>query len=231
MSKGIIYVMTTVVDGLVKIGKTNTDNFTGRMRFLEKNGYANITGLKRKFAIEVDDFDEKETMLDNIFDRSRLGKNELFALDIDLVVQLLSSFEGRQVYPRPERVSKEKIFEEVTTEIRERTEAGDIPDGSYYMSHRPRGSIETIEATMIVRKGKYVLPAGTPVCSQTASYTPDRAKAIRDEYVGRDGKLIEDIIMDTPSAAGAVVVGGSCNGWDKWHDAEGTPIGKFRNKL
>ncbi len=31
--------MTTVVSGLVKIGKTKTDNFEKRMRFLESNGY------------------------------------------------------------------------------------------------------------------------------------------------------------------------------------------------
>lgn len=39
MSRGIIYVMTTVVDGLVKIGKTGCDNFEQRMTYLENNGY------------------------------------------------------------------------------------------------------------------------------------------------------------------------------------------------
>ena len=46
MEKGIIYLMTTVVNGLIKIGKTGNDQFENRMRFLESNGYANITGLK-----------------------------------------------------------------------------------------------------------------------------------------------------------------------------------------
>ena len=54
MAKGIIYLMTTVVSGLIKIGKTRNDQFENRMRSLESNGYANITGLKREFAIEVD---------------------------------------------------------------------------------------------------------------------------------------------------------------------------------
>lgn len=44
MAKGIIYLMVTVVPGLVKIGKTGTDNFDTRMRTLEKHGYANVTG-------------------------------------------------------------------------------------------------------------------------------------------------------------------------------------------
>lgn len=54
MAKGVIYVMTTVVPGLVKIGKTGTDNFEKRMYQLERNGYFNVVGLKREFAIEVD---------------------------------------------------------------------------------------------------------------------------------------------------------------------------------
>ena len=60
MSKGIIYVMTTIVPGLIKIGKTGTQNFESRMYNLEHDGYRNVTGLKRCFAIEVEDYDEKE---------------------------------------------------------------------------------------------------------------------------------------------------------------------------
>ena len=71
MAKGIIYVMTTVVPGLVKIGKTGTDNFESRMYQLERNGYFNVVGLKRKFAIEVEDYDEKEVLLDEIFEKNK----------------------------------------------------------------------------------------------------------------------------------------------------------------
>jgi hypothetical protein len=53
MAKGIIYVMATVVPGLIKIGKTRKSQFVSRMKYLEKNGYSNITGLKREFAIEI----------------------------------------------------------------------------------------------------------------------------------------------------------------------------------
>lgn len=35
MAKGIIYLMITVVSGLIKIGKTGNDKFENRMRFLE----------------------------------------------------------------------------------------------------------------------------------------------------------------------------------------------------
>jgi hypothetical protein len=86
MAKGIIYVMTTVVPGLIKIGKTGSDSFEQRMYNLENNGYRNVVGLKRKFAIEVDDYDEKENLLDDIFSKSRVPNTELFALDINLVI-------------------------------------------------------------------------------------------------------------------------------------------------
>lgn len=112
MAKGIIYVMETVVPGLVKIGKTGTGNFEGRMHSLERNGYFNVVGLKRRFAIEVEDYDEKEALLDEIFSKARVPGSELFALDIDLVIQLLASFDGRQVYPEAE--TREESFDQAT---------------------------------------------------------------------------------------------------------------------
>ena len=97
--KGILYLMTTAVPGLIKIGKTGSDNFTQRMYNLEHNGYRNVTYLKRAFAIEVDDYNKKEEMLHKIFEKSRVGDTELFALDIHIAIQLLSSFEGKLIYP------------------------------------------------------------------------------------------------------------------------------------
>ena len=125
MARGILYVMSTVVDGLVKIGKTGTDNFNSRMRQLENNGYYNVVGLKRRFAIEVDDYDEKESLLHTIFERSQVGKSELFSLDIEIVVQLLSSFDGVVVYPK--KASKDEIFDEAVEQAhREAEERVDV---------------------------------------------------------------------------------------------------------
>ena len=112
-AKGIVYVMTTAVSGLVKIGKTGTNNYPERMRFLEANGYYNVAGLKRYFAIELEDYDDKESLLHEIFGKHQVGSSELFALDQDLVRQLLLSFEGTVIYP--EKINKEKEFDEVST--------------------------------------------------------------------------------------------------------------------
>ncbi len=80
MEKGIIYVMKTVVPGFIKIGKTGLDNHEKRMYNLEKNGYNNITGLKRVFAIAVDNYSDKELLLQDIFSKSRFGDTEIFSL-------------------------------------------------------------------------------------------------------------------------------------------------------
>lgn len=119
MKKGIIYVMTTAVSGLIKIGQTGTNNFQERMRFLEANGYYNVVGLKRFFAIELDDYIEKENLLHNIFNKYRVGESELFALDREIVHQLLLSFEGNVVYP--ENINQGKEFEKIS-KVRKQSE-------------------------------------------------------------------------------------------------------------
>lgn len=104
--------MTTAVSGLIKIGKTNVGNYQERMRNLESNGYYNVSGLKRFFAMELKDFDDKENLLKEIFSKHRVGDSELFALDYDLVRQLLLSFEGQIIYPKD--INKEKEFGKVS---------------------------------------------------------------------------------------------------------------------
>ena len=109
--KGIVYIMTTAVSGLIKIGKSGINNFPERMRDLEANGYYNVAGLKRFFAIELDDYDEKETLLHDIFNKHQVGESELFALDQELLRQLLLSFKGKIIYP--ENIDQEKEFDTV----------------------------------------------------------------------------------------------------------------------
>jgi hypothetical protein len=110
--KGIIYIMTTAVSGLIKIGQTGTDSYQERMRNLEANGYYNVAGLKKFFAIELEDYVEKEALLHDIFNKHRVGESELFALDQELIRQLLLSFKGKVIYP--ENVDQEKEFDEVS---------------------------------------------------------------------------------------------------------------------
>jgi T5orf172 domain. len=110
--KGIIYVMTTAVTGLIKIGRTETRQFEQRMKILESNGYYNVVGLKRYFAIEVEDYIDKEKLIHEIFNKHKVAESELFALDQEIIKQLLLCFEGRVIYP--ENVNQEKEFEKIS---------------------------------------------------------------------------------------------------------------------
>ncbi len=108
MAKGIIYIMTTSVNGLIKIGKT--DNFKNRMQILEQNGYWNVSGLKRFYAVRVNDYDKKEKLIHTIFSKSQVANSELFALDKQIAKELLESFDGEQIYPEvnSQKTSKAK---------------------------------------------------------------------------------------------------------------------------
>lgn len=226
MAKGIIYVMTTVVSGLVKIGKTQTRQFEARMNHLENNGYQNVTGLKRYFAIEVEDYDAKEQLLDEIFSKSRLGKTELFALDINLVTQLLASFEGRQVFPATE--SKAEIFDEATEKHAQKLESSVVPNGTYYLEFRQGKSKEKIRASMDVEDGSFIIRAGQRVSLAEKASLPKPVRQRREVNVNSKGVVSKDVTFTSPSLAGEFVLGRSCNGWVNWKTADGELIDVFR---
>ena len=94
---GVIYIMTTSVRGLIKIGKT--DDYKKRMFNLEQNGYWNVSGLHPFYAVRVKDYDAKEKLIHTIFSKSQVANSELFALDKDIAKQMLESFDGEQIYP------------------------------------------------------------------------------------------------------------------------------------
>jgi len=223
MAKGVLYCMTTVVPGLIKIGKTTRDNFESRMYNLEKNGYSNVVGLKRHFAIEVEEYDEKEILLDDIFSKSRVPNTELFALDIDLVVQLMSSLDGTKIYP--EKESKEEVFRKATRDRNIKDNWDKIPDGRYYLSENKKG-FGKIEATMRVEDGLFIVEKGS-ICAPTkASWIPE----VRKTAVIKNNILQEDVECNSPSTAGWVPMGASNNGWAIWKNKDGEAIDIYRSK-
>ncbi len=230
VAKGIIYAMSTVVPGLVKLGKTGSDSFQSRMYNLESNGYKNVTGLKREFAIEVEDYDEKETLLDDIFSRSRVAGTELFALDINLVIQLLASFEGDQIYPPVQEETKEQTFEKATVERTERRNAQMVPDGVYYASRKQKkNDNKTIKAEMTVEDGVFIIKRGQIVSPTETSGVSSGIVKLRSETIDVDGIVQADVELASPSAAGEYVFGTSCNGWATWKNKHGEYIDKYRD--
>lgn len=223
MAKGIIYLMSTVVSGLIKIGKTGNDQFENRMRFLENNGYANITGLKREFAIEVDGYDEKEKLIHDIFSKSRIVGTELFALDIELAKSLLASLDGKQIYPKDK--SKKEVFKESTEEMKLKTDIGFVPDGEYVLNRNIKG-FGKVNGKAKVKDGVFTVLKGS-LCGNTGKgYIP----SIRRNAKIKDNILQEDIVCINPSSAGWIVIGKSNNGWVEWKDLQGNSIEKYRDK-
>ena len=228
MSKGIIYIMTSVLPGLIKIGKTGTDQFEKRMDYLEKNGYRNITGLKRAFAIEVEEYDEKEMLLHTIFEKSQVANTEMFSLDIDTATQLLSSFEGTVIYPKNE--SKIDIFNDAT----DSSKRGLIPDGEYYFEKKKvSDGNKKLKATAEIKDGKWILKKGSVLGCHEDVGVSKKAKELRAILsLDENGKLIEDAELGecTPSCAGSVVINASNNGWTDWKNKQGNPMDMYRQQ-
>lgn len=80
MANVILYIMTTSVPGLIKIGKTTPDKYDSLMHKFSVNGYANVFGLKpyykRVFDPTISDPDGILLWLE----KYRIGELELYAM-------------------------------------------------------------------------------------------------------------------------------------------------------
>ena len=216
MAKDIIYRMTTIVPGLIKIGKIGSSNFDQRMYTLEHNGYSNVVVLKRNFAIEVEDYDEKEEIIHNIFSKSRV---------VNLVVQLLSSMEGKQVYPIDK--PKEVVFDEAT----DNRTIDCVPDGIYYFDHRPHNSGKEYKAKLKKKDGILYLCKGSQVNTERNDIVVKSWYDLRNSEIIKSGVVVKDIECDSLSMAGALVKGYQANGWEVWKTEDGKRLDIFRRKI
>ena len=217
--------MTSVVPGLIKIGKTRSANFEQRMYTLEHDGYRNVTGLKRTFAIEVDDYDEKEAMLHTIFEKSRVSDTELFALDINIVTQLLASFDGTVIFPKTE--TKEDIFDTATDNGKSKL----IPDGIYTFEKKKKSDNRTVKAKARITNGRWTLLQGSIIGVAEDKGGSQKAKALRASFpTDGNGKLLEDIELGecSPSFVGNIVMNQATNGWMDWKNENGQPVDIYR---
>lgn len=224
MAKGIIYIMTTSVNGLIKIGKT--DNFNKRMTFLEQNGYWNVSGLKRFYAVRVDNYDKKEKLIHTMFSKSQVANSELFALDKHIAQELLESFGGEQVYPelvnKPTRISKKKVPEA-------------SPASNIVICHMGRKikawNNKIPNATMEIRDGKYVVIAGSELCPVEGSGDHQSTKKRRAAANIKNNILKTEEVFDSPSAASVFVCNCADNGWTSWRLENEDQLQTIRSSL
>jgi hypothetical protein len=104
-----------------------------------------------------------------------------------------------------------------------------VPNGVYYMNRKlKRWGGKAVKATMQVSDGRYIVLKGSMVCLLEGPGLLDNVVVKRNEAMIEDGILKEDIVFESPSAAGSFVVGASCNGWTNWRDEKGVAIDQFR---
>ena len=166
----------------------------------------------------------KRIFLKKLFQRSRVADTELYSLDINQVIQLLSSFEGKKIYPQDE--SKEDIFEQAT----DAAESSSLPDGMYTLEGNVKGpkGKENVKATLKVSNGELTLLKGS-ILSITA-HIGTKGNAIARDMAQKNGNiLVEDVICNSVSMAAAIVCGSNQNGWDRWKDSKGNTINIYRS--
>jgi hypothetical protein len=139
----------------------------------------------------VDEYDEKEIMLHSLFGKSRLQNSELFAVDVALVIQLLTSFEGRQVYP--EDTTKAEVFAEATESVG----VSLIPDGVYDLKENRRG-FGIVTAKMKVANGKFIVLKGSVCAPVTGGWAPAvrRAAIIENNVYWKMSNVIHLLLLD-----------------------------------
>lgn len=235
MAKGVIYCMSSSIPGVIKIGKTETAQYCKRMKKLEDDGYKNMTGFKREFAIEVKDYDKKERLIHEIFSKSRIGDTECFAVNLNLVTELLASLDGNLIYPSSS--SKDVIFDNVihkkskiqrATRVKQKNQNNyeNIPDGKYYMERKIK-DFGTVKGILKVRNGKFIVLRGS-VCAPYRRQ--DEKPTCYKQAIFSNNVLQNDVECNSPSLAGLIVIGQAVNGWVEWKNENNQPLDIFRNK-
>jgi len=161
-------------------------------------------------------------LLDTIFSKSQVPGTELFALDVDLVVQLLSSFEGKQVYPKNE--DKETVFEEASSNREKKS----IPNGLYTLKRKIKRSKVEVKATMEVKNGQFILKKGSVIEMSETKGLSDSAQNLRKKIKVKDNILLEDCVCASMNEAASVAIGGSIDGWVSWKNDKGQLIDVYR---
>ncbi len=248
MAKGIIYVMTTSVSGLIKIGKSSCENFHQDVDELEHGGYQNVSGLELKYAMEVEDVEDIKKLLFDVFSKSNLPETELFVLNLELLIHLMSNLQGEKVYPVYSDKKGREVFMDTPAEndretqteidggakrrieegIRERalkdSDCRYIPDGIYYLSVNQQ-KFGRVDAQMEVEGDVCRVLKGS-VCSDCV--TDEQARILQQSVHIENHVLMEDVVLTAPSSAARLVLGQSANGWITWKNSAGESIDVYR---
>lgn len=227
MAKGVIYVLATDTKGLICIGKSETSSFPEKLNELENAKHDGYASLMPIFAIEVEEYDNKMCLIQQIFSKSRVDTSDLYAVDVNIAVQFLSSMEGEVVFP--DKGKKETIFIAAT----ERYQASLIPDGEYTFIHKKTSDDKFVIAKARIKDGVWTLLKGSSLGKTESKGIPKGIRLIRDNMkLDKNGNLAEDIELGrtTPRFAATVVLNTAVDGWSMWFDQNKQPVEVYRHK-
>lgn len=104
-----------------------------------------------------------------------------------------------------------------------------IPNGLYYFARKiKRMNGITLHGIMEVKDGSFILKAGSEVAQEEGIGLAPNVELLRNNTPIENGKLLEDVVMNSPSACGEFIVGASCNGWTNWKTKDGQAIDIYR---
>ena len=132
------------------------------------------------------------------------------ALTINIIIQLLSSFEGTMVYPKSE--DKEDLFVKAT----ENTSSHLIPDGTYVFDRLKKSDKARVIAKANVNNGCWCILKGARFEIHEGVGISQKARDFRATLpIVSYGVLLDDVDlgMCTLSFAGSLVINQSCDGW------------------
>lgn len=110
------------------------------------------------------------------------------------------------------------------------TQNSGIPDGIYYLSRKVKRLGIKLEGKMKVNGSSFILLSGSDVAAETGAGLTTNIDKLRNQASIENGKLKEDIPMNSPSACASFILGSAANGWDNWKTEKGEPIDTFRKK-
>ena len=140
-------------------------------------------------------------------------------------MRLLSSFEGKQIYPT--NISKDEVFDTATAN----SDIALIPEGKYYFERKIKAwEGRVVSGTMEVKDGKFIVLKRSTICPVDGKGNSDETHRLRSSVSIKDNKLQENVRLSSPSAAGGLLIGAACNGWSNWKDASGKSLDFYRNK-
>lgn len=178
-------------------------------RIDEVKMYINTTKTTNSGTASSDDKDDSDDYLNEVY-------KMLYMIGLDLITHS----------------EEQEAAEDIAASTSMTSDYTTIPDGIYYFARRIRRMGNTIlKGRMEVEKGTFILLPGSDVALEAGIGLAPSVDDIRNATKIENGKLMERVILNSPSACGEFIIGSSCNGWLNWKTENGETINKFRKQV